>query len=181
MGLWKSCCMILRAANDRNSKGKLIRKYTDKANVVKFFLATLHAAREQMQLTSPSCFIKCIKRKSCLVNQLNNYIKQVYSCQRGILFFLPTSGQAFGKSTSHIQANIPHPTSRTPHIPNIPHPQYLTSPTFHIPNIPHTQHHTSPTCNTHNIPHNSNFIMTFNKFPNTCEGAFKYSFNNNRI
>ena len=93
--------------------------------------------------------------------------------------------------TSHIP-NIPHPnmpnishpehpTSLTSYIPNIPHAEHPTFPISHIPNIPHPQHHTSPTYNIPNIPHNSNFIMVFNKFPNTCEGAFKYSFNNNRI
>ena len=52
---------------------------------------------------------------------------------------------AFCKSTSHVQANIPHPEhpkSRTSHIPNIPHPEHLKSfkiPHNHIPNIPHAQ------------------------------------------
>ena len=61
---------------------------------------------------------------------------------------------AFCKSTSHIQANIPHPehpehpTSWTSHMPNIPHPEHPASPTSHIFNIPHPQHHHIP-----NIPH----------------------------
>ena len=54
---------------------------------------------------------------------------------------------AFCKSTSHIPANIPHPTPQTRHI------SYLISPTSHIPNITHFQHPTSQTFHILNIPH----------------------------
>ena len=60
---------------------------------------------------------------------------------------------AFCKSTSHIPANIPHPTSQTRHIPNISYPQHLTPPTLHIFNIPHPKHPTSQTFHILNIPH----------------------------
>ena len=46
-----------------------------------------------------------------------------------------------------------HPTSRTSHISNIPHPEHPTSRTSHISNIPHLQHLTSRTSHIRNIPH----------------------------
>ena len=85
--------------------------------------------------------------------------------------------------TSHILASIPHFTY---FIPNIPHPEHPIYQTPHISIILHPKHPTSPASHIphfqhSNIPHNLNFIMTFNKSPNTCEGAFKRLFNNNRI
>ena len=88
----------------------------------------------------------------------------------------PTSQTSYIPKIPHL--NIPrpeHPTSRTSHIPYIPHPQYPTSRTFYIPNIRQPRHPTSPTYYISNMTHNSNFIITFNKFPNTCERAFKHS------
>ena len=55
---------------------------------------------------------------------------------------------AFCKSSSHIPANIPHPTHQTSHIRNISHLQHLTSPTSYILNIPYPQ-----TSHISNIPH----------------------------
>ena len=76
--------------------------------------------------------------------------------------------------TSHI-SNIPHPqhpSFPTSHIPGIPHPHHCTSPTSNIPNTTQTQHPTFPTYCITNIPHNLNFIITFNKFLNTCQLVF---------
>ena len=56
----------------------------------------------------------------------------------------PTSWQ-----TSH----IPHPTSQTSHITNIPHPEHPTSRISHIPIIPHREHPTSQTSHILNISH----------------------------
>ena len=63
-----------------------------------------------------------------------------------------TNIYTFCISTSHIPANIPHPTSRTSLKPNIPHPEHPTSLTSHIRNIPHPEHPTSGTSHISNIP-----------------------------
>ena len=76
---------------------------------------------------------------------------------------------AFCKSTSHIPASIPHPTSRTSHIPNIPHPsKHPTSQqTSHIPNIPHpSKHPTSQTSHIPNIPHPEHATSRTSHMPN---------------
>ena len=79
------------------------------------------------------------------------------------------SGLGHFVSQHDTSVNIPHPTSQTFHIPNIPHPkhltsrtfhilyipyhEYLTSPASHIPNIPNSQHPTSPASPISIIPH----------------------------
>ena len=99
------------------------------------------------------------------------------------------SGGAFCKSTSHIPANIPHPTSRTSHIPNIPHPEDTTSRTYHIPNIPYPEHptspiphipniHTSPTSHMLNMPL---YSMTYFQHPTFLQTNHIACMNWNRI
>ena len=78
----------------------------------------------------------------------------------------PSKEKAFCKSTSHILANIPHPTSQTSHIPNIPHPEHPTSRTSHIPNIPHPEHPTSCTSHIPNIPHPEHPTSRTSHIPN---------------
>ena len=70
------------------------------------------------------------------------------------------------KLTSHIPANNPHPTSRTPHIPNIPHHKHPTSQTFHITNIPRPEHLTSRTSHIPNIPHSEHPTSRTSHIPN---------------
>ena len=90
--------------------------------------------------------------------------------------------KAFCKSTSNISANIPHPTSRRSHIPNIPHPRHPahptsrtshipniphpTHPTSHIPNIPHPEHPTSRSSHIRNMPHPDHSASRTSHIPN---------------
>ena len=55
--------------------------------------------------------------------------------------------------TSQQTSHIPHPTSRTSHILNIPHPEFSTYRTSHIPNIQHPEHLTSQTSHIPGISH----------------------------
>ena len=83
------------------------------------------------------------------------------------------STPAFCKSTSHIPANIPHPTS---YILNIPHPEHPTSRTSHIPNIPHPEHPTSRTSHIPNIPHPEHSTSRTFHIPNiSCPKQKDYS------
>ena len=81
-----------------------------------------------------------------LIHKLNSFPKE-------LLKYL--NHQEFCKSTSHISPNIPHPSSPTSYIPNIPHfkqptPQHPKSRISHILNISHSKHCTYRTFHTRN-------------------------------